>query len=81
MPALLFNTSRASNDPARPLPERVKRAEGYARQAIPLLQRAASAGHFRNPANVTHMDRDSDLASLRDRSDYKRFRASLKPTK
>jgi hypothetical protein len=54
-----------------------KRAEQYARAAIALLKRAASAGFFRDPANIAHLDKDPDLASLRDRADYKQFRAGL----
>jgi hypothetical protein len=63
------------------LPERDKRASQYARQAVALLQRSAAAGQFRDPAMLAHLDRDDDLAFLRDRDDYKRFRASLTPAK
>jgi serine/threonine-protein kinase len=73
-----LNAASARRDATRPLPERDKRAEGYARQAVSLLRRAASAGYFRDPARVAGMDKDSDLNTLRDRVDYKRFRAGLK---
>jgi hypothetical protein len=65
----------------RPLPEREKRAEQYAQKAMVLLKRATSASHFRNPANVAHLDMDADLTFLRDRDEYKTFRASLEAVK
>jgi serine/threonine-protein kinase len=72
-----LSAASASRDSTRPLPEREKRAEQWAHQAVALLKRAASRGFFREPAGVTHLDRDSDLAFLRDRDDYQRFRAGL----
>jgi tetratricopeptide (TPR) repeat protein len=76
-----LNAASAARDLARPLPEREKRAEQYARQAVTLLKRAASAGYFRDAAKVAHLDKDSDLDFLRDRGDYKQFRAGLKTSK
>jgi serine/threonine-protein kinase len=73
-----LNAASAARDVLRPLPERDKRAQQYARQAVALLERAAAAGHFRTAATVAGMDRDNDLAFLRDRDDYRRFRGSLK---
>jgi hypothetical protein len=64
-----------------PLPQGEKCAEQFARQAVALLKRAASAGLFRDPAIVADMDKDSDLDWLRDRDDYKPFRAALQATK
>ena len=51
------------------------------RQGFALLGRAATAGHFRIAANLSHADKDPDLAFLRDRPDYRRFRAALKAGK
>ena len=50
--------------------------ERSARAAIALLKRAASAGLFRSASNVALLDRDN-LAFLRNRDDFKRFRAEL----
>jgi tetratricopeptide (TPR) repeat protein len=76
-----LNAANAIRDPARPLPEREKRAEEYARQAVALLRRADAAGQFRESAKVAHIDKDTDLTSLRDRADFRAFRATLKPAK
>jgi serine/threonine-protein kinase len=74
-----LNAASAARDISRPLAEREKCAEQYARAAVALLKRASSAGFFRHPANVAHMD--SDLVSLSDRDDYQQVRAGLKPAK
>jgi tetratricopeptide (TPR) repeat protein len=72
-----LNSVSASRDPARPLARREKQSEEYARQAVTQLRRAATAGEFRDPAKVAHLDKDSDLDSLRRRDDYRDFRLSL----
>jgi tetratricopeptide (TPR) repeat protein len=72
-----LNAASAARDVTRPLPEREKRAEEYARRAVAVLNRAASAGYFRNSNDAALLDRDADLTFLRDRDDYKRFRAGL----
>jgi serine/threonine-protein kinase len=74
-----LNAASAGRDASRPLPERDKRSEEYARQAVALLKRSAATGFFRDPAKIAHLDKDEDLAALRDRDDYKPFRAGLKP--
>jgi serine/threonine-protein kinase len=76
-----LNAARAARDILRPLPQREKRAEQYAREAITLLKRAPSAGFFRDPAKVADLDRDDELASLRHRDDYKQFHAGLKASR
>jgi hypothetical protein len=73
-----LNAAHAARDGERPPPEREKRAERYASQAVTLLRRAAAGGFFREPAKVTEMDKESDLSFLRDREDYRRFRAGLR---
>jgi serine/threonine-protein kinase len=70
----------AARDASRPLPHREKFAGQCVRDAVALLRRAAAAGFFRDPANLTALDSDDDLAFLRDRDDYSRFRAALKPS-
>jgi hypothetical protein len=76
-----LNAAGVARDQGRPLPIRERHTEDYARAAVALLRRAAAAGYFRDPATLAHLDKDSDLASLRDRDDYKAFRAGLKPAK
>src|SRR5262249_53910129 len=65
-----LNAASASRDASRPLAERDKRADGYARAALGLLQRAASGGYFRQPANRAQLEHDGILTFLRDRADY-----------
>ncbi len=71
----------SARDSSRPLPERERRAEVLARQAVASLRGAAAAGYFAPADNVTQLDRDDDLAFLRDRSDYRSFQKKLKPPK
>jgi serine/threonine-protein kinase len=76
-----LNAGSASRNRSRPLPEREKHAEQHARTAVALLKRSASAGFFRDRARLAELDKDPDLTFLRDRDDYKQFRAGLKPAK
>ena len=76
-----LNAASAGRDASRPLPERDKRSEDYARHAIALLKRAAAAGYLRDMANVAQMDGDADLMFLRDRDDFRAFRKTLQPAK
>jgi tetratricopeptide (TPR) repeat protein/tRNA A-37 threonylcarbamoyl transferase component Bud32 len=76
-----LNTASAIRDLRRPLPERTKRSEEYARQAVALLNRAAKMGLFQDPKRVEHLDKDTDLTTLLERDDYRAFRQSLRPTK
>jgi hypothetical protein len=69
--------SGSGRDAARPLPQREKLAEEYARKAIALLHRAGAAGYFASPAIVAHLDKNADLDILRSREDYRAFRLSL----
>jgi WD40 repeat protein/DNA-directed RNA polymerase specialized sigma24 family protein len=70
------SAAAAGRDAGRPLPERDKRRERYARAALALLRRAAAAGFF-TPERIAGVDGDADLAALRGRRDYERFRARL----
>ncbi len=74
-----LSATAVARDASRPLPERDKQAEVWSRQAVELLQRAAKAGFFRDPANRTHLDKDADLAFLRDRDDFRAFVQTLPP--
>jgi serine/threonine-protein kinase len=76
-----LNAVAAGKDAARPLPERERRAEQYARAAVALLHRVAATGYFHDPKRVEHLDKDDDLAGLRGREDYRAFRKTLTPEK
>ena len=74
-----INAAHAGKDATRPLTEREKRAESYARQALALLKRATDSAFFRDPKMIEFLDKDADLAALRDRDDFRAFRKALKP--
>jgi tetratricopeptide (TPR) repeat protein/tRNA A-37 threonylcarbamoyl transferase component Bud32 len=76
-----LSSASGGREASRPLPDREKRSEQYARQAVALLRRAAATGFFRNQTNLIQLDKDADLTVLRDRDDYRRFRAGLTPPK
>ncbi len=71
----------ATGEASRPLPERDKRAEQYARAAVALLRRVAAAQALSNPASIAYLDADKHLSFLRDRDDYRQFRAGLAAAK
>jgi tetratricopeptide (TPR) repeat protein len=48
----------------------------YARRAVEMLQRAVKAGY----TDAAHMKKDTDLAPLRDREDFKKLIAELEKT-
>jgi tetratricopeptide (TPR) repeat protein len=75
------NAASAARDVSRPLPERDKRSEQSAQQAVALLRRAAKTGFFYSRENRQDLDTNRDLACLRDRDDYRAFRAALKSEK
>lgn len=72
-----LSAQAAAAEASRPLPERQKRAEGYARHAVELLRRAQLGGYFRKPQAVTDLEKDDDLASLRPREDFQALRKEL----
>jgi tetratricopeptide (TPR) repeat protein len=55
-----------------------QRNEQYAGQALALLRRARAAGFFDDAAQVEHVQKDDDLAALRDRADFQQFVTELK---
>jgi serine/threonine-protein kinase len=57
--------------------DRARRAEEYARRALAFLERARRAGHFRARAEIDMLTKSSDLAPLRERDDFRRFRATV----
>jgi serine/threonine-protein kinase len=68
------NIAAASGrDPKLPATERRRQAEQYALRAIELLRQTKQAGLFQRVAAVTFMAKDPDLASIRDREDFKAF--------
>jgi serine/threonine-protein kinase len=74
---LALSAAGAERDRARPLALRERQAEQRAGAAVALLVRLARGGFFGNPANVASLDGDPDLAFLRGRDDYQRFRTAL----
>jgi tetratricopeptide (TPR) repeat protein len=74
-----LTAASATRDGQCPLPLREHRAGQYALAAIALLRRAAAVAHFRNPSQLDYLDRDPDLAFLRQRADYQDFRRQLPP--
>src|SRR5262249_51259903 len=51
--------------------------EAYAGQALALLRRAQAASFFKDRAKIERLKRDSDLAPLRQRQDFRQFVAEL----
>jgi tetratricopeptide (TPR) repeat protein len=51
--------------------------EAYAGQALTLLRRAQAAGFFKDRARIERLKKDSDLAPLRSREDFRKFVAEL----
>jgi hypothetical protein len=78
---LSLSAASVNRDAKLPLAVREKLAEQRSRRAVILLGRAAKAGFFSAAARAAHLDKDSDLAFLRQRDDYRRFRAGLDAVK
>src|SRR5262249_22779573 len=51
--------------------------EENGRKAVALLNELAAGPFFRNPANVSHLDDDTDLDPLRNRADFNKFLAKV----
>jgi tetratricopeptide (TPR) repeat protein len=60
----------AASRSSRPLPQREKDAEMFARQAITLLERARLEGWFKESKNVAEIKKDPNLNSLWARGDF-----------
>jgi serine/threonine-protein kinase len=61
--------------------EQAKVAEKYLSRSVGLLVQAQKTGFFRDKANVAHLKKDSDLTSLRERTDFKKLVAELEAPK
>jgi serine/threonine-protein kinase len=72
-----LNVGTASRDVSRPLPEREKNAEAWARQALALLERACQGGYFKNPKVFAQLKKDTDLDFLRSRDDFRNWLKQL----
>jgi serine/threonine-protein kinase len=57
--------------------DKVSLKDHFAVQAIEFLSKARGTDYFKDPTKVAHMKKDSDLNSLRSRSDYKKLVAEL----
>jgi tetratricopeptide (TPR) repeat protein len=55
----------------------VSLADRYAAGAVALLRRSRDAGYFQDTERVAHLQRDSDLDSLRSRAEFLQFVAEL----
>ena len=67
----------ARTDPTLAESTRASRSESFGETAMSYLNRAEAVGFFRNPANAAHFHKDSDLDSLRDRDDFRRFASAI----
>jgi serine/threonine-protein kinase len=67
----------AVKETSRPLAEREKRGEGYARLALRLLERLRQAGSFDVRQAVEQMKKDPDLDFLRNRDDFRQFLSAV----
>jgi serine/threonine-protein kinase len=63
----------AAQNAERPLPEREKDAETFARQAIAVLERVRVAGGFKDAKSVAEVKSDSSLEFLRSRDDFQQW--------
>jgi serine/threonine-protein kinase len=74
---LSLASAAVGQDAHRPAAERQQLAERYAAGAVALLRRLQSQGYFKNPSNVTYLEKDKDLDPLRGRDDFKKVLKEL----
>lgn len=64
--------------------QKVSLTDDYGRQCVSLLTQAQARDHFDSPDNRQHFESDKDLATVRERADFKEFASKLpqapKPT-
>jgi tetratricopeptide (TPR) repeat protein len=72
--ACLFTLAAAAVHDDAPLRER------HAVRAVELLSQAQAQGYFRQTGRVEHLKKDDDLATLRERDDYRKLLADLQRT-
>jgi tetratricopeptide (TPR) repeat protein len=70
-------SATARKDGKLPAAEQAKLAEQYAGRAFDWLSKSRDGGYFKDPANIAHMKKDTDLDPLRDRDDLKKLLAEL----
>jgi tetratricopeptide (TPR) repeat protein len=75
--SLLYDAAWAFALSAAAVKDDAKLREQYAARAIALLRQAKTAGFFKDPKQVEHMKKDTDLDTLRQRDDYQKFAAEL----
>jgi tetratricopeptide (TPR) repeat protein len=68
----------AGKDKRLPAPERARRAERYAAEALKLLGQAQAAGMLRNPAYVTLLRQGPSFEALRARADFEKLLRKMK---
>jgi tetratricopeptide (TPR) repeat protein len=72
-PNLLYDAACVFSLASGRVPGDASKAERYAKQAVELLRRSVAAGF----QDLSHLKRDTDLAQLRDRPDYKELVTDL----
>jgi serine/threonine-protein kinase len=80
---LSLASAAAAKDEDLAKAERLALVDKYAARAVALLIEDRSLGYFKDPAEVAHMKKDTDLDPLRKRDDFKAFLRELeaKPDK
>jgi hypothetical protein len=71
VPLLRYNLACALAQAAKAGPADGR--ERHAAKAVAVLTDLLAGPFFRNPVNVAHVDKDTDLDPLRDRDDFKQF--------
>jgi tetratricopeptide (TPR) repeat protein len=74
---LLYDAACVYALSAAAVKEDAKLREQYTARAIALLRQAKSAGFFKDPKQVEHIKKDTDLDALRQRDDFQKFAAEL----
>jgi len=72
-----LSSAAAGRDTKLAAAVRKKLASQYGARAVELLGKAGAAGYFKNPAQIVHMKKDTDLEPLRNRTDFKKFLAEI----
>jgi hypothetical protein len=75
--SLLYNAACVYALLAAAVKDDAKLRERYAARAIVLLLQAKTAGFFKEPKQIEHFKKDTDLDGLRQRDDYQKFAAEL----
>jgi hypothetical protein len=72
-----LSSAAAGKDAALPQVGRDRLREQYAARAVELLGKAQAAGFFKNQASVDQLKKDTDLDSVRSRTDFQKLLGDL----